>query len=680
MHLRGPANDVVLLRDVLVHTFGFPEANIVTLAEGVGGEERRPTRKNIEREFVTLRDSVGPGDQVVVLLSGHGSRQPEKDPLPNPRFAQPDGMNELFLPADIGKWNGTDQTVANAILDQDIRVWTDAIVSKGASLWLIADCCHSGDLIRGNEVVREVLPRHLGIPEPAIQKAKKKAEGRFGVVRGEGKRQRIDEKGKPLAAIYACQPYEVTVERTMADRKEYGLLTYTLCQILERTQNTRGRLTYRGLVQRINAEYHSQTRNFPTTLVDGPDADLKILGMERGPVRRLVLRQQGKEDRTINAGVLHGLTTGSILAVYPPAGAANADTPLGHVVIVRARPLRSEVEPCSYPNRGGPKPDGLRDGCPCEPVFFEYGDLRLKVGMDQASAPGQAPGGADGRRLQQELKKLAADKEHPLVELVEPQQASWLVRLREDRQVELLPAEGISLSAGQNRKEGPGPRFGPFPVDGSLAGELGKHLSRIARAKNLLRLAGAGDPGQQISRMKMDIEMLRLRDEDDPRGQPIQWQTEDLSLQAGDLIKLRVHNLNDFGVYPTLLFIDSEYHITPWYPDVSEPIKKLGEGKVLEVESFRINKKTVGQEYMVLIAVKGEGEPVDFSILAEETAAGAGTAVKKKGGSDPFKSPLGELYQSALYGKGNRKGIERAQIGSHILRLITWKTKATPSP
>src|SRR5688572_10882931 len=50
LQLRGPANDVVLVRQLLTERFGFPEKNVVTLSEAAGGENR-PTRAAIELEF-----------------------------------------------------------------------------------------------------------------------------------------------------------------------------------------------------------------------------------------------------------------------------------------------------------------------------------------------------------------------------------------------------------------------------------------------------------------------------------------------------------------------------------------------------------------------------------------------------------------------------------------------------
>ena len=99
-HLSGPANDVRLMRQLLEKQFRFLPADIVTLTEEERTPNRRPTRANIERQFHQLAERVRAGDQVVILLAGHGGRQPEQVP-PDPEFPEPDGIDEIFLPADV---------------------------------------------------------------------------------------------------------------------------------------------------------------------------------------------------------------------------------------------------------------------------------------------------------------------------------------------------------------------------------------------------------------------------------------------------------------------------------------------------------------------------------------------------------------------------------------------------
>ena len=168
----GPANDVKLLKQVLSEHFGFNDAKITTLIDGIDATHE-PTRANIEREFARLAKLAGHDDQVVILLSGHGSQQPEHDAI-DPDDHKLDGMDEIFLPADTGEWDEKLQTVTNVVLDHELRKWIDRIANSGAHVWVIVDTCHSGTMIRGGnqETARRVLPEAMKIPREAIRKAK----------------------------------------------------------------------------------------------------------------------------------------------------------------------------------------------------------------------------------------------------------------------------------------------------------------------------------------------------------------------------------------------------------------------------------------------------------------------------------------------------------------------------
>ena len=145
--LVGPANDVQLMHDLLERHFSFPEQNIVVLSEKRGGDHR-PVRAAIEREFKALAQRAQKGDQVVILMSGHGSQQPDDgDPAKSDEL---DGLDEIFLPADIGPREETTKFVPNAIIDDELGTWVSAIASKGAHVFIVIDACHSGTMLRGD--------------------------------------------------------------------------------------------------------------------------------------------------------------------------------------------------------------------------------------------------------------------------------------------------------------------------------------------------------------------------------------------------------------------------------------------------------------------------------------------------------------------------------------------------
>ena len=347
-----------MFRQLLVGKFAFSPADIVVLAEQRGGQ-LRPTHASIAREFADLASKVRDGDQVVILLGGHGSQQPEQNP-PDPNYPKPDGRDQIFLPADVGVWRGgKEHQVANAIPDYELRKWTKAITATGASLWLIVDSCCSGATLRGGETVRKVVPAALGISDEAFAAAADRDKLRGGTGGGVAAEPRhdLDEQSPNFVALYAARPDEPTVEIPLPSDSDgaqvHGLLTYTLCEVLERAT---GDLTYVELQTLIANRYVQIGRSiFPKPLVEGLARDRQILGNARpGPTQfNLVADPAG--GWKLNAGKLQGLTQGSVLTVYPPRDRPNAERPIGHVRIRRADTLDSTVVPCEYDNEPAPR-------------------------------------------------------------------------------------------------------------------------------------------------------------------------------------------------------------------------------------------------------------------------------------------------------------------------------------
>ena len=120
--LQGPVNDVVLMKHFLTDQLHLDSGSIKVLSEaeaGSHGEALRPTRANIEREIRAIVSAVQAGDQVLILLAGHGGQQPESK-NPDPTYLKPDGLDQMFLPCDCGQWNGKKWCVERAIADYEL--------------------------------------------------------------------------------------------------------------------------------------------------------------------------------------------------------------------------------------------------------------------------------------------------------------------------------------------------------------------------------------------------------------------------------------------------------------------------------------------------------------------------------------------------------------------------------
>ena len=683
-HLAGPANDALLMRKLLIEKFQFSPDQIVVLSEQAGtqrGKDFYPTRANIEREFKRLALIAKPGDQVVIHMGGHGSQQPEDKNSPDP---EPDGLDEIFLPRDVGAWNQSKGTVANAIIDDEMGAWLKAIRDMKSSVWITFDSCHSGTMIRGgddSEKARDLDPvDDLGIPRQAIKDAVA-----FAAKRDANNPDRARGGDMPpafklaqqggIVAIYACQPNEVTYERNLPaqsnDAKVYGLLTYSLCKILtEATEKSKEPLTYNELARRIHGQYVQWGRLSPTPLIEGADRDRQVLGDKVWPGRSSILLLEGEEGYTINAGALHGLTEGSILAVTPPPG--KGDALLGHVRIKDLRTYTAEVEPCAHDKT--PRAKNLPEGAVCTTIFIDVGDQQLRVAVDPRDAEGKVVPMATHVELVKIVKGLAGPQS--LVRPVDKtNQADWLVHVQE-KKVLLVPGSGWSVG----RAPIGAARFGPVAMDANLGEWLKSGLNRIARADNLKRLAAGGALGADGNAVRIELKLRRKKNADDKIGSiPIDWPAPDVVVHDADSLVFDIANKGRVPIDVTLLYIDSGFGIDCLYPDPREnEINRLRPGEsILPRVSLKFNSKTAGLEQVVVIAVKAKGQPVDFSQLEQPTLERAlqQAGARGEGLKQSLDTPLGKLLRRGMYGAGGTRGLVIADVEDHAMFTVSFNVR-----
>jgi S1-C subfamily serine protease len=671
--LRGPANDLMLMRKVLVDRLGFPEKNILELSEKAGatGPEKRPTRANIERAFQRLARETQPGDQVLVFLAGHGSQQPERAGC-DPAEAKPDGMSEIFLPADIGWWNAGSADVANAIADYEFRAWVKAILGKGAFVFGIVDACHSGTMLRGDseEVVRGIAPEDLGIPQSVIDDARQRATAQ-GRSRGEPSSEGVfSNRDMPahFVALYACQSREPTLERPLppdqANRIPHGLLTFAVCQTLE---NATRCPSYRELFEAVQSRYarwgHGDS---PSPLLEGRELDQHVLGTAMAPPRRRFLIKRGEDGWTIPAGLLAGIGPDSILAV-------GGDKPFGYVRVADSRLLSSVVQPYDFGGLPAPSDEQLA-GALCEPVRIVLGMSRLKVGFDRLSERMRVEPTPQLDQLERELKEITGSR--PGIEVVDDiRLAEWLVQMR-DGKPRLLPADAARV-------------LGKLPPDTPQFGiaaerpaeKLADCLERIARVRNLQDLigfpggqffhSGAAREGENAQSPSDDVvvelTMYKLRHRYDKSGEPIRADRGRPVLRPGEWVAWKMTNHSDFPVNVALFFIDAEYHVRTVFPPPGITDNQIDGKKVRWFGPAQVNAKTTGIERVLLLAVRSHGAPVDLGVLAEPRWDA------QRG--DGMESPLQRLLKDSVFPDGGVRGMN-TDVESYAGRTVAWRVMA----
>ena len=661
-HLAGPGNDVRLMRRLLLERYQFPPGGITTLSEDEGTAERRPTRDNIAREFRRLADSAREGDQIVILLAGHGDQQPERDP-PDPDYPEPDGLDEIFLPADVRKGTGTPMRVPNAIIDDEMRVWLEAITSRKAYVWIVFDCCHSGSMTRGSEVVRELPPGTL-VPTEELDRARQRAEQRrtpASTVRGmaEAKDAPFVPRASSdyLVAVYACRSHEQTPEGPQPpgspDAQVHGLLTYNLADILTKSAGSRAPLTYRELVQRLQVRYAARREGAPTPLVEGKGQDRVVLGTGQPLRPRLLLTHEGNL-RKVNAGDLEGLTPGSVLAVYSPAGTAEEPRLLGHAQVQTVGPFDAIVKPCAYEGKAAAA--DFPTLSTCRPVFIDYGLRRLRLAIEVPERP------ADGERVRTALARLcrsqgraggAGCRSAP----------GGMVAPRRSGQAATGGSIRQSTAAGPREPRCARPAWGHAPC-----------FSR-STARNLVAVAGRFEEQRYRGRPAVDVEVEVLRHKDaKSRGEVWPRPAGGWVFRPGDLVSFRVHNKSaSQAVDVTLLIVHPDLRIYPYYPNESDAPKSVQAGASFDTPpppGEISGDPPFGPEVLIAIVTTAKNPPADFRALAQDGLQRAAAADR----SGDLRSPLGELLTSALFGGGTR-GLPQAVADQYAIRILTWRTE-----
>jgi hypothetical protein len=646
--LEGPVNDVALTRQTLIDMYGFPKENIASLSEAEGKPTLRPTRENIEREFAKLAKEAREGDQILILMAGHGSQQPESK---NTKRPEQDGLDEIFLPADIQKWDDKTDRIPRAIIDDEISDWLEAITSRKAHVWAIFDCCHSGNITRGKETAREIGASTL-IPAEVLRGVKVAAANREAKAKPPGLLN-AKENSPYLVALFACASHETTPEGPQpegkTDNPKYGLLSYTLNSILRTSAASGHPVTYAELTTRIQIKYAERMKYSPTPNIEGKGLDRFLFDMKEVKRPPFALLKQ-KENWIVNAGDLHGITAGSIFAVYPPAGEKDSNTVLGYVKATQSRPLDSLVAPTEH--EGKKALEELLQGGRCEPAFINYGLRQLKVAITvQRDRDGKpvAEAAEMERAIFGAMEKEKEKGAVPFRVVKESEQPDVIIECFAKR-AELIDASGLGSAV---------------PVDLKAMDVTIKNLRRIHSARSLLAIAGRMQDQQSNLNIRatvdVDVEMIRIRKD----KEEILKDENAMVFQAGDRAKFKITNRSRAKLINVALLIvrpNSETEL--YFPPNDEVGKALkpGESFMTRISGEFNNDPPFGTEQVIAIAIPATNPPVDFRKLTQPGLQDR----------DYDKYPLAALFD------GKRNGLSSNEVRHQAMQIISYQLVPLP--
>ena len=584
--LKGPANDVKLVETYLTTAAPVPFAagNIAVLADGVTVP---PTLAAIRGAFADLTARVAPGDFVYLHFSGHGTQSPALDP-----DSELDGLDELFLPTDIGPWSDGLGVVENALVDDEIGRLIDRLRAKGADVWAVFDSCHSGTVTRaapmdGEEVrTRRLPPDALGIPEPAVTRSAgdPRAAPEAPIDAG-------DEPGS-FVAFYAAQTNEVTPEKNLPrgkpGRVPQGVFTYALFEVLAEYPAA----TYGQIGQEVLRRYATKSLARSTPMFEGDLDRVAFSGSPGARVAQWAASRDG-DSFTLPAGTLHGLAVGEVLAVMGSA-ADETSAALGYVQVTGAETFAATAAPVAYGDKVLPAelPKGL--------ILRKIGqdiDFTLTIALPE---PGNAPADA----LTAALEVLLAEAGPRLIFVPPGAEADLTLAVLPDSPrpdaIWVLPGTGLADTDYATI-----PSVTTADKDAETLGlTLADTLGTMAKALNLLKLgAGVG-----VGSLDVSVEMqTRTPQNRTLRALPTNTVPR---LVPDDEVHILARNNMDIPVDVNVLYIGADYSISHWAAERMQP------GDTLKKGLFKIGDSVLGAERMVVVltpaAPQSPVENLDF--------------------------------------------------------------------
>jgi hypothetical protein len=644
--LVGPKNDAALVRDFLLQglpeTVTFAPENMTLLASEVEGAAGEPTHENITAELKDLAAKAEQGDFVYLHLSGHGAQQPQMEPGGD----ETDGLDEIFLPNNINLWKDRSKGVPNALVDNEIGAAIDAIRSKGAFVWAVFDCCHSGTATRAAEV--DEMERKVEFDDlvddsvkeqglKAYEDSQAAAEATASRDISEDANQRKPAFSLPtgatpigkggLVAFYAAQTIETTPEMPLPkgaeDATRYGLFTYTIFSKIAENIN----VTYRQLGHAILQQYSADGRTKPTPLFEG-DLDSRVFGTEKIDAAGEWPIKVKEGVATIPAGLLHRLTVGSKLAIMPSPISDLADA-LGYVEVTSAKNLESNLKPVEFDNKPALKVADIPAG-----AYARVAELAVDYKLAVAR-----PGKADGLDAEVALVNAVLDElnqatdKHFNIMLVEPGASADLrLAVMRENAIENAAADATDMpalwflpaSGDVTLKDGSRPPLVIIHSDDKpkLAGAVNDNLTTMFRATSLSKLAVASDYRPD----EVSVE-FKIKRKDDGSFVPL-VAAEVPRVFPGDEVHVAAKNQSSKLVDINVLYVGSDYSVTHIVAE------RLVQGATLEEGLLAFTDSSFGMERMIAVLTEAppESEMEDLSFLAQGGVPKATRAAGGEGG------------------------------------------------
>jgi len=197
------------------------------------------TRARIVEALTSIIGSATDGDSVVFAFAGHGSW------LPDTNGDEPDGRDEMMCPVDVMQ--------EQYLLDDDLN---KIFIAKrpGVRLYVIADCCNSGSVVRyaapgGTPMKARFLPPYaFARGNPRFERAIDRASNAPAP----------SKSAYPALLFSGCRDREFSYDASFGPRPN-GVFTRTAIDVLQDAGITSPRAFHDAIRKRLPSESYPQT-------------------------------------------------------------------------------------------------------------------------------------------------------------------------------------------------------------------------------------------------------------------------------------------------------------------------------------------------------------------------------------------------------------------------------------
>lgn len=665
-NLIGPKFDALRVQSMLQQQ-GVSESNIQLLADGVPSA-LLPTKANILKAFAKLESDLESGDFAYLHFSGHGSQQPASSHLANgdKNSDSIDGLDEIFLPRDIGAWSNSVGNVENSLTDNEVDVLVTRLRNTGANVWIIFDSCHSGTMTR-SLTGKQVRSRSVEFDNLKLDSNKMSSKGASNSNQSDSDEPqlsllspvKLNENAGALMSFGAAQSNEEAPEMDLPNgngEDPQGLFTYVMTSLI--SQNPA--ISYRQLAQGILTTYNSLPWYRATPLFEGgASLDQPIFHRtEEISSAYSVVSKKGRH--LIQGGQLNGLEVGAIVDVFSDISKKDY---IGKLEIIQADMTSSEGRLVE-----GTIESKYSYAELSSPAYPEPLKVKWQVNPSLSWTKASEKLIQDSELLQRTIKWVEGDQAAD-ISLYVGKEALYFFTLEN----ESLPCQLLEKEAGCEKKSSKNLSMEETYLSMSLGDNklavydiLNNGLSRMVRSQNLKRLSA------NLTGRSPIFSEVYLNDEPRTLDQVV-------TASDGDELYVSFVNRGKSPVDLTVMFIDSGMGIYQVFPEPGYS-GRLMAGEAAEFEG-NVSKSTMGEEQFIVIAVptNRQSPQVTLSHLQQEPMESRSfyevnqrdVATRGAGANDIetlFAQSLGDSPQTRAF-KKKSKPEKKASIS--VIRLKT---------